>query len=78
MGGVRDPGRGAESSVRSFDPHILVYEATEPISSQRQESLRRAGECGRRAGADQVIGAGGAVVALDVLPQDRPQGGALR
>ena len=31
---IQDPV-GAENSVRSCDLHILVYEATEPISSQR-------------------------------------------
>jgi hypothetical protein len=29
---------GAENSVRSCDLHILVYEATEPISSQRPKN----------------------------------------
>jgi hypothetical protein len=29
---------GAENSVRSCDLHILVYEATEPVSSQRPKN----------------------------------------
>ena len=47
-GGVRDPDRGrdiqpsrepvgAENPVTSCDLHILVYEAAEPISSQRPD-----------------------------------------
>ena len=46
---------GAENSVRSCDLHILGYEATEGIVAAAEESLRRAGECGRRAGADEVF-----------------------
>ena len=46
MGGVRDPGRDAENSVRSSDPHMHVYEATEPISSQRPKN-----RCGVRGSA---------------------------
>ena len=29
---------GAENSIRSCDLHILVYEATEPVSSQRPKN----------------------------------------
>ena len=54
-------GVGAENSVTSCDLHILVDEAAESdLVAAAEGSLRRAGECGRRAGADQVIGAGGA------------------
>ena len=58
------PGRpgpvGAENPVTSCDLHVLVYEAAEPVSSQRPDGrCRRAGECGLRAGADRAIGAGG-------------------
>ena len=47
-----DPGTpvGAENSVRSCDLHILVYEATEPISSQRPKNrcgVRRSAGGGR-------------------------------
>ena len=43
-------GVGAENSVRSCDLHILVYEATEPISSQRPKNrcgVRRSAGGGR-------------------------------
>jgi hypothetical protein len=43
---VRRRRVGAENSVRSCDLHILVYEATEPISS-----LRPKNRCGVRRSA---------------------------
>ena len=65
------PRVGAENSVRSCDLHILVYEATEPVSSQRPKN-----RCGRRGsvGGGRVLTKCAVravrVVVLDVLPQD--------
>ena len=51
---------GAENPVTSCDLHVLVDEAAEPVSSERRTVAPEGGGVPPRAGADRVIGAGGA------------------
>ena len=72
-------GVGAENSVTLCDLQVFVYEATEPVSSQRAGwSQRRADGRGLRAAADGAIGADGGCRNARCTRPTSPRGGAVR